>query len=265
MVIFSLALISPLLLFFLSLWLGNALGDYFLTNWILNLKFAPGDTFFIYKYFKRFILKDIIFWLVATSSVLYLLVNKKTDFIQKIIAGLGLAIFSTLFIYKRPHGHYFMFGIAVLSISVGVFLSRMMKKFKLNEIQKIVIIFFLLVSPVWFLLRESVNRNERQLSRADFVLKNTKSSDLIYDGDNRFNLFRPDLHYFWYSLKNTRGLDTYNRITGNRYINYDICDLIKEKKPKFISDFKLNLQDCGLYEIYRKTVHKNLYIKIKNE
>ena len=106
--------------------------------------------------------------------------------------------------------------------------------------------------------------NHKQLKRIEYVLENTGENDPVYDGDIQFNVFRPDLHYFWYSIKNG-GLRTYNKITNNKFGDYDIVKLILENQPLLISNFCLegSATPAGsvLSKFYKKTNYKNLYIK----
>jgi len=114
--------------------------------------------------------------------------------------------------------------------------------------------------PVIFIAAMLFHSNHRQLERVGYVLENTGEHDPVYDGDIQFNLFRPDLHYFWYSIKNG-GLRTYNKITGNKFGDYDILKLILEKQPKLISGCCFNMDGAEISKIYKKTPYKNLYIK----
>ena len=87
-------------------------------------------------------------------------------------------------------------------------------------------------------------------------------SDVIYDGDIQYNIFRKDLHYFWYLFGKKRLLNNYNKITGNRYGDYDIYELVREKKPKFISLIHLEMKKEDLSRFYKETKFKDLYLRI---
>jgi hypothetical protein len=153
----------------------------------------------------------------------------------------------------------------VLSIVGGYFLLYIMDKYELKETLRIMVLLIIICIPCYFLIERCSNVNRHEINRADYVLENSTESDLVYDGKNQFNLFRHDLHYFWFSLKKSHGLDTYNSLTKGKYKDYDICRLIEEKNPKFISDFQLDLKECGLEKMYKKTKHSNLYIRTQDE
>jgi hypothetical protein len=269
LLIFTSASLIPVLLFLLYLVLTGSWPDYFLTNWRLNIAFAAGDTFTLWKYLNRFILKDIVFWLLTALSLGFVWKGRKrreaqSNRVAVAAAFIGLFLFLSLLVYRRPHGHYFMFAIALLSIPAGYLLAHILNRWRLKETYKVAALLLLLITPCFFILRVTVNRNARQLQRAQYVLDHSRPDDLVYDGDNIFNLFRWDLHYFWYSVKPRRGLETYNRLTANKYGDYDICRLIKKKKPRFISDFHLDIDACGLTKLYKPTPFPHLYIRLEN-
>jgi hypothetical protein len=73
----------------------------------------------------------------------------------------------------------------------------------------------------------------------------------MYDEWRDFNLFRPDMHYFWFMT--TPGVRLYNGLTGGRYADYDVCRLVAEVKPRFVSNRASRLDACGLAGLYRPT------------
>ena len=58
----------------------------------------------------------------------------------------------------------------------------------------------LLVVPLPFLTALGFPLNGVQLEKIAYVLQQTKSDEKVLDGRNDFNLFRPDLHYFWFQI-----------------------------------------------------------------
>jgi len=128
----------------------------------------------------------------------------------------------------------------------------------------------LLAGPAFYLWKETQKTNRFQLDLINYVLHNSEESDFIYDGDIRFNLFRRDLHYFWFSVGTDQALYRYRRMAKNkyigefiekRYLSCDICKLIRTKKPRFISSYALSLDVCQLRTSYAKTEIPRLYIK----
>jgi hypothetical protein len=79
----------------------------------------------------------------------------------------------------------------------------------------------------------------------------------MYDEWRDFNLFRPDMHYFWFMT--SPGVRLYNQFTGGRRAGYDACRLVAEVKPRFISDRASRLEGCGLAGLYRPTRFDRLF------
>jgi hypothetical protein len=160
-----------------------------------------------------------------------------------------------------------MFSIPLLCITVGYVLDRTMARFNLRGGYAWLLVIIVLIQPLSFLAPRSIKSGlrDRQLAKVDFVIDNSTDSDLVYDGDIQFNLYRPDLHYFWYSVAPGKGLDSYNAVTNNRYGDYDICQLVRTQQPKFISNHGLRLAKCGLRPFYDDTPFPGLYVRSEPE
>jgi len=170
-------------------------------------------------------------------------------------------LFMSLFLVKRPWGHHFLFLLTVLAVGAGTMLFSLLNRTRVRRSPRVLIVILVVLSPLFFLLERTEKTNTEELNRAAYVLRHTRPSDRVYDGKNLFNLFRHDLHYFWFSLKDNHGLDTYNRLSNNRFGDYDICRLIREKRPRFISDFRVDFSGCGLNRLYRPTPYAHLFVR----
>ena len=262
---FSASFLAPVLVFLSMMGLNGSLGDYFLTNWLVNLNYAEGDRFFFFLTLKEYILKDIVFWLFAIFGLWYVIRNGKTSKGNRETAFICILIFCSLFFIKRPWKHNYLFAFCMLSLFAGFSVRYFLEKFRIKAVLRVASLLLILTVPVYFLLLRTASTNDMDVERAEYVLRNSSETDSVYDGKNLFNLFRSDLHYFWFSLKKNHGLDTYNTLTGGKYSDYNICHLIKEKKPKFISNVLLDLNACGLKKIYRPTRYEGLYIRRDHE
>ena len=62
-------------------------------------------------------------------------------------------------------------------------------------------------------MARSVFRSNRgQLAQIQFVLDRSAPDDRMFDEWRDFNLFRPDMHYFWFMTR--PGVRLYNRVTA---------------------------------------------------
>jgi len=255
---FAIPFSLPVFVFLAYLLASGSLGDYVLTCWLMHSKrltsISPFHTLSSHK--------DATFLIFSAVSLPYVMLSGKTTEIMKKTALICLVLLLSLFAVKHPYRQYFMFPFALLSICVAYTIKVLFDRYGLRGITRIVLLAVLIGRPVYFIQNRIFQKNNhRQLEKVDYVVRNTDQSDFVYDGNAAFNLFRPDLHYFWYSLEKRKGLDTYNSMTENKYGDYDICRLIREKKPKFISQHRLNLAECGLHELYEGTPYEKLYIR----
>jgi hypothetical protein len=252
----------PVALFLGYLLLAGAFEDYLLTNWLLHTQqlepFSP-----LKHPLRSFTMQNALFWLLLPISVGFTLVDRKADSALKIVTALGAALLLSVLLLKRPHRQNYIFGITLLCIAMGHFLDRAGARFRLRGVYTGLLVILVLGQPLSFLIPKSITAGPRdeQLAEIDLVIDNSADSDLVYDGDIQFNLYRRDLHYFWFSVGKNAGLDTYNRITNGKYGDYDICQLVRSQQPRFISRYGLRLAECGLEPFYEETAFPGLYVR----
>jgi len=258
---FLISLSVPLLVFLVLLVKSGSLSGYLLNNWLMNIHWLY--TFSPLRCLSRsFVGQNALFWLLSPVSICTVLLSRRTSNALKATAFIAMVLlFSALLVVKAPFRQHYLFVIPLLCVATGHLLERVIVRFRLRGIHILILVIVLLAQPLLFLLPRSTSSRvrDRQLARVEFVLDNSAASDLVYDGNIQFNLFRPDLHYFWFSVGKNRGLDTYNLVTGDQYGDYDGCQLVKEKQPRFISDYELDITACGLRALYDETKYKGLY------
>lgn len=247
----------PVLIFFGYLLLNRSFSDYLITNWIFHVSHVR--SFFPFGILATTLAQNVVFWIFFVLSARLFLLRKRINYELTLVTLLGLFLFLSTFLVKHPYRQYFMLPVSLICISNGYFMKFLFYKYRCKKDRKIKVLILILIIPLIFLVTMVSHTNSFQKARIQFVLQNSNEADYVYDGDNQFNLFRKDIHYFWYSIVN-KGLATYNRITGDRYSDYDICRLIKQKKPKIIS--RIGLGACDQIGVYEKTEFKDLYIRV---
>ena len=161
-----------------------------------------------------------------------------------------------------PDQQNYLFFIAFGAIPAAYIFKAICINYNFKLRGKITLLAAAVILPIFILTAMLTASNKFQVDKISFVLENSSDTDTVYDGRAEFNLFRKDLHYFWYGLSNKKEFATYNKITGNKnFGNYDIYELIHDKKPKFISNTKLKPERRGLSRLYIKTNFKDLYIR----
>ncbi|MBI4825167.1 MAG: glycosyltransferase family 39 protein [Nitrospirae bacterium] len=250
----------PIACFFVYLLASGSYNDYIMGNWVRHLVGKPG--FPAFDTIKNTVIQNPLFWFVSSVSVSYIFLNKETGDEIKTAAFLGVFSLFSLLLVMMPYEQYLLPAIPLLSISAGYFIFLAFARFKLKDIYRVIILALIIISPFEYLFNMGAESNRDSLERVKFVIENTDASDLVYDGGAKFNLFRGDLHYFWYSVDKDEALDDYKRLTS-RYSDYDICRLIESKEPKFVlTSFGIPEGGCPDFEVlYEETEYRKLYIR----
>lgn len=259
MVYFVVCFSLPVSIYFIALRvISGSLSTYFITNVVLNtdpsmVPFSP------FVHLKAALVLNGVFWLLSLISLAYTLLSRRVNEEMRTVAFIACVLLVSLFIVKHPYEQYFMQAIPLLCVVFGVTFDSLRVRYKINEKQDLMVILVVIAVPLVWLSHLGLHDTKNvQMVKADYVIRNSGGGDFIYDGHNQFNLYRRDLHYFWYKFEK---LPAFNRLTDNKYGDYDICTLIKAKRPAFISDYRLSMDKCGLNDVYVKTKFEGLYVR----
>ena len=259
---FAVSFCLPLSFFLASVVLmSGSLKTYYITTVALNIdrslvSFSP------FVNVKAALVLNCLFWMLAFFSLAYTLVSKRMSEDMKLLTFIGATLLFSVFLVKHPYEQYFMQAIPLLSVVIGGSFDSLQKRYNLTEAQKLTVVLVVIAIPIlWLSFLGLRNTNGGQLEKANYVLRNSGESDLVYDGSNQFNLYRHDLHYFWYNFEK---LPVFNRLTDGKFADYDACTLIRSKQPAFISDYRIDMKKCRLDEVYEKTGFEGLFVRKKN-
>lgn len=98
--------------------------------------------------------------------------------------------------------------------------------------------------------------NGNQLAKIAYVLNGTETTDVVYDGNVQFNLFRPDVDYFWFSVPpGCSGLAAYQDVKGYAY---DLMERITRLRPRVVSTYLLGVEAAGLNGYRPSAVYPDL-------
>lgn len=259
-IFFAVSFFMPLAGFLVYLLASGSYNDYYMANWIRHLFGKPG--FPAFHTIKSTFFENPAFWLLSDISFCFIFLNRETVDDIRIIAFLGASSFISLLLVLSPYEQYLLPAIPLLSISTGYFIFLVFERFKLKDIYRIMVLGLIIILPLDDLINMGKEDNRDLFARAEFVIENSGPSDLVYDGGAEVNLFRGDLHYFWYSVGEGAALDDYKRLTG-KYGGYNVCRLIEEKKPKFVlARFGFPEEGCPDMALsYNETEYRDLYIR----
>jgi hypothetical protein len=169
-----------------------------------------------------------------------------------------------LLLLPNPADRHFLLVLPLLSVIVGAWAGGRPRSPSRGKLYKIFLA-GLLVVPLPFLTALGFPLNGIQLEKIAYVLQQTRSNEKVLDGRNDFNLFRPDVHYFWFQLGPGEMLDNYRRLQGGSHSAYDLCSLIREQKPRFIFLNRREWATCVVWQDYGLTPYADLFSRSSAE
>ncbi len=254
--VYYLVFILCLMPYFFYLIYNNYLSTYFVLNWTFNTKF-------LYHFSPTYFLKDSyrsnsFLWFFYILGLFFFLKPPN----QKQLGFISLGLLISVVFVRVAFQQYFMTSIPLIAILSANAINSIFKEYKFMKFIVVVlsivlplnVIIFPVFHPSYYI------SNSEQIKKIDYVLTISQPNDFVYDGDNKFNVFRKDIDYFWFSLFPQGGLETYKTMADYKY---DIYELIDKKKPKIISKILINnMNDTRISNHYIKSdKYKDLFIR----
>lgn len=249
----------PLVAFMAWLIFSGAFRDYFLCNWPLNARRQVA--FSLWLYIGRMALVNIVFWLSLLPVLMSIFRSKKSfSPVMNVLAWFGFSALALLFLLPRPADRHFLLVLPLLSVLIAAWAGDR-SQFPFPGHARKIYLAGLLVVPLPFLAALSFPLNGVQLEKIAYVLRLTAPEDKVYDGRSQFNLFRPDLHYFWFQIDRGEMLENYRRLRGGLRAAYDPCRLVRENNPRFIRLDRSEWTACSVWREYFPTPYTDLFIR----
>ena len=248
----------PQFIFAAWLILTGAFQDYFFCNWLLNVK-RPG-LYSLWLSVGRMALVNFAFWLSLPAACLRALRAHGSPAALKVVSWFGLSVLAAMVLLPNPADRHFLLTLPLLSVLVGAWAADR-SRFPLSGRMRKIYLACLLLVPLPFLAASSFPMNGVQLEKIAYVLRLSAANEKVLDGRNEYNLFRPDVHYFWFQVDAGEMLDHYRRLRGGRHGDYDACRLIRGQKPRFILLRSREWANCDLWREYLLTPYEDLFIR----
>jgi len=243
----------PIILMILYYFSGNMLDHYLFYNWIINMNWGNEVGPLIQG--RRWIEINSISLFLFTIGF-YSIFKDNKQYIRGIlvlVSYLSISIMLYSFSFQQYWLPFHIINSMIASLGFYFIYD------KENSIKPL-IIFMIIFYPMTYILRETQRNNHEQIEKIRYVLDNSSEVDLIYDGDIRFNLFRRDIDFYYFSVRpHTGGLATEQKLRG---YDYNIYKIISEKKPKIISTYYIDdLENSIIKNNYKKSKkYEELYI-----
>jgi hypothetical protein len=252
------AFVVSILPFFAYLAASGSLHDYLLGNWQLGVRIPAGRA--EYSYLDPVVLRDFarngVFWALALAMGATLAARRlRADYAVPAVIGLGTV--AVLFALNRVVDRYLIAAMPFLAVATALWLSDQLAARNVRRGRFAAVLLAIILVPAVAMVRATGRSNRGQLAEIQYVLDRSQSGDRMYDAQRQFNVFRPDMHYFWFM--DGTGARIYSGLTGGRFSDYDACRLIASVGPRFVSDRRGVLEACGVAGLYRPTAFGRLF------
>jgi hypothetical protein len=255
------AFVVTCLPFFAFLAATNSLDDYLVTNWLLNLRLGSSRAAvsFLDPIVVRDFARNAVFWVLVLGMAATLLRRRfRVDY--AVPACLGLGLVAVIFALNRVVDRYVVAAVPFLAVAVAAWLTDHLDRTSVRGARAMVVLLIVCLVPGVAMVRCLGRSNSVQLAQIQFVLDHSEVGDRVYDERRVFNLFRPDMHYFWFLVG--PGPRIYSSLTGGRHGDYDTCRLFVTVKPLFVSERDNKLERCGLLDQYRPTAFGHISVRV---
>jgi hypothetical protein len=230
----------------------GSFADYLVTNWLLNTRVGAGRA--AVSFLSDVVLRDFarngVFWALSIAAGTAV-VRRRLEPGFTLPAWFGFGLVALIFAGNRVVDRYLVAAVPFLAVAVGMWLADAFERRRVFGYRLAAVLLAVCLLPGIATVRSVFRSNRGQLAKIQFVLDHSQPGDRMQDEWRDFNLFRPDAHYFWMMTK--PGVRLYNRYTGGRFADYDVCRVMGEVKPRFVSDRAGQLEGCGLAGSYRPT------------
>lgn len=247
------ALLLTLFPFGMHLWLTDSLSAYVLWNWTINLRFScpAADWFFL----RQSLLLNAPTWALFAAG-LYLAMRAKA-WLLVLAGGLASVLLVSVAAYNVHYPQYFLHFFPLMTPLAAFGLHGMARR---RGVLTVVLVLACLGSTGKYVFELVTRGNAEQLAKVAYVLNGTEKTDAVYDGNAQFNLFRPDVDYFWFSVRpGCSGLAAYQDLKG---YEYDIAERIARLRPRVVSTYLLGPGTTALSGYRPSAVYPDLLWRV---
>jgi len=217
---------------------------YYASNFQVNA--AVDDGFGPLFFLMGNIRQSTVLWAFAGLGLVFFLHGAR----ERELGLVAVAMLLSLWVAKRPWPYYSLPAMPLLALLAGRAVDR---GFAAKPQLAHALVALGAAPGLYFLAVEPYSTNEQRLATIDRVTALTGPDDLVHDGHCRFNVFRRDLDYVWYSLEGHDSvLERFQRFVDHPY---DLAELVRERRPAVIGAAELERAgDPGLAIFYERAL-----------
>jgi len=228
--------------------------------WMLPARFSSHNIAMHKIFIKEIVTSNPVFGIFFFGSLFFIFDRK-----IRMYFFISLYLVLTTALLSSPFRQSYLLAVPFMSITAALVCSKILESSLFLNTD--IAILLVLILTFYYPLKNINNYRgldgdcSNQMKLVTYVLDHTEPTDFVYDGQKRFNLFRKDIDYFWFSIEPEKGgLTAYKKL---KYYHYNIYEKITSLKPKIISDsFINNLHDSSIADFYKKIdMFPGIYIR----
>ncbi len=249
--VFSAAFLIPSGLFLLYHALTGQWKEYVLFNWIINFYKTPVTNSWIY--YAKELVWNPFFIALLLPGLLYLPIrHRRIPLAVKISFFTGLVIFFIAFMNPRAWKQYYFPAFPFLAVYLAYMLNDCLAKMEGNK--KLLVYLLLVFSAVPIFMEDFCYPGENKYLFDLVRAQRENTSEYAFDEDIRLNLFREDMHFFWYGTQRGKMYDAYLSTIEDeknawavkeRYDTFDLCLLIGRYRPLMVNQTPISDHQIG--------------------
>jgi hypothetical protein len=249
------AFACPVAIFAAWLMASGSWHDYLWSNWRLNVSFVGYHRVSALNPFTiRELARSAAFFAMAAAMVATL-VRRGFRVPYALPAVMGLVMVGLVAANNKVSDRYLAAAVPLLAVAVAAWIAPLLER----QGSRRLLAWALLGAAVTLggvaMIRATGRTNQLQLAQIQYVLDRTTAADRVYDRGAAVNLFRPDVHYFWFLVRGSSPVAV--RFVAPPRSEYDVCRVVGS--ATFVYNAREELEDCGLLGRYRQTPFPMLF------
>jgi len=241
--------IAPVAIFAAWLVASRSWHDYLWSNWMLNAGFVGYHRLSVQNPFVlRELARGAVFWVLALAMGVSA-ARRGFRVTYAIPAVMGLALVCVVAVTNKLADRYLAAAVPFLAVAVAAWLAPVLAGRGTRLRLAWAVLGAIVAISGFSMIRATGRTNLLQLAQIQYVLDRTAPTGAVYDRGAAVNLFRPDVHYFWF-LVGPDGPKA-RRFTGQRRGDYQVCREVGA--AAFVYNARGELEQCGLLGRYGET------------
>jgi hypothetical protein len=268
---FSAGAAIPLLAFAALVAASSGTGPYLDANFGFNARITAGSSRFGTP--QSIVGTNAVFWVLGLGGAALALGAGGARPSLRLVAATGLGLVALFVASGRDDGRTALLAEPPLAVTAAFAFRWLSRRGGVRPAVQALLLLSACVVPLLHAAGGLGRTREAQLARIRYVLERTRPDEVVYDGNLQWNLFRPDVDYFWFfpgsiragtAAARSRRAFAMERLGpgpphGRDPSREDACEVVRARRPRFVSDFWLDLRRCGLGDDYGPTGHAGLY------